>query len=106
MDGFVIVLFIVLVKVWVKGNFGFIEIYVFLDNGFNFMFCLFSFLEKFGFICKKFRFILIIMGIIEEIDIFIVKDLEVFDLDENVVIFLYEMLIRLVMLVVKYEILI
>lgn len=106
MEGFfVIALFIVVVKVKVKGSFLCIEIYALLDNGFNFIFCLVSLMERLMVVGKKTRLKLIIMDSSKDVDSVVINDLVVFDLDENVVIFLLEVFFRLVMFVGRDEIL-
>lgn len=90
MEDFVIVLFIVVVKVKVKGSFWFVEIYVLLDNGFNIIFCLVSLMKCLSVSGKEMRIKLIIMDSCNDVDSFVVMNLEVIDLDENVVIFLLE----------------
>ena len=103
-DGSVTALPIVPVKVQAKGNPGFIETYALPDDGSNSTFCSLSLLEILGFIRKKSRLTLTTMGTTEEIDTLTVKDLEVSDLDENVVIPLHETLTRPAMPVAKHEI--
>ena len=104
LDGSVTALPIVPVKVRAKGNPGFIETYALLDNGSNSTFCSLSLLGKLGVSGKRSRLTLTTMGTSEEIDTLIVKDLEVSDLDENVVIPLHETLTRPAMPVAKHEI--
>ena len=78
--------------------------YALLDNGSNSTFCSFSLLERLGIGGKKTKLKLTTIGRGEEVDSFIVKDLQISDLDENVVIPLHEMLARPVMPVSKDEI--
>ena len=91
-------------KIKVKGSPCAIVTYVLLDIGSNFTFCVFSLLERLGIGGKKTKLKLTTMGRSEEVDSFIVKDLQISDLDENVVIPLHETLARPVMPVSKDEI--
>ena len=104
LEGSITALPIVPVKIKVKGSPCAIVTYALLDNGSNSTFCSFSLLERLGIGGKKTKLKLTTMGRSEEVDSFIVKDLQISDLDENVVIPLHETLARPVMPVSKDEI--
>ena len=84
LDGSITALPIVPVKIKVKGSPCAIVTYALLDNGSNSTFCSFSLLERLGIGGKKTKLKLTTMGRSEEGDSFIVKDLQISDLDENV----------------------
>ena len=104
LEGSITALPIVPVKIKVKESPCAIVTYALLDNGSNSTFCSFSLLERLGIGGKKKKLKLTTMGRSEEVDNFIVKDLQISDLHEDVVISLHETLAKPVMPVSKDEI--
>ncbi len=104
MEGSVTVLPIVAVKIRIVGSPLCIETYALLDNGSNSTFGSASLLKRLGINGKKTRLKLTTMDSSKNVDSFIVTDLEVADLDENVVITLPEVLSRPALPAAKDEI--
>ena len=94
----------VAVKVKVKGSPLYIETYALLDNGSNSTFCSASLMERLMVVGKKTRLKLTTTDSSKDVDTALVNDLVVSDLDENVAIFLPEVLSRPAMPVSRDEI--